>query len=175
MEKRVVVTDIVIVTEKQTEVLSKYKIKKFCAEKLQINIIKTPSNSEKIKGENQDKPSNHRTINNTKLQLVKKKIMPDVGTFCFAKVRGYSEWPAIITSIKNPNHVWLRFFNSNEIACLPLEKIFSLEEGLNFLDKYKSRKTGFVKAVKEMAIALKDIKRQHKSKVDDVLKIYIAY
>lgn len=50
-----------------------------------------------------------------KLQLAKQKIMPEVGNFCFAHVRGYSEWPAIITAIKKPNHVWVKFFNSTEM------------------------------------------------------------
>lgn len=44
MDERVVVTNIEIITAKKTEVLSKYKTKKFCAEKLQINIIKTTQN-----------------------------------------------------------------------------------------------------------------------------------
>lgn len=44
--------------------------------------------------------------------------MPEIGTFCFAKVRGYPEWPAFVTSIKKPNHIWVKFFNSPEVYVL---------------------------------------------------------
>lgn len=34
-----------------------------------------------------------------------------VGDFCFAKVRGYVEWPCYIVSIEH-QHAWVKFFNS---------------------------------------------------------------
>lgn len=35
-------------------------------------------------------------------------------------------------------------------ACVTLEKLYTLDEGIRFLHKYKDRKTGFVKAVKDL-------------------------
>lgn len=70
------------------------------------------------------------------------------------------------------------FFITFYSACLPLDKVYTLEEGIRFLDKYKDRKTGFVKAVREMAVALEEIGNQRKNKnkvLWDVLQIYKNY
>lgn len=37
-----------------------------------------------------------------------------VGELCFAKVKGYCEWPAFVTSV-GKNFVWVKFFNSGEM------------------------------------------------------------
>lgn len=61
-------------------------------------------------------------------------------------------------------------------ACCSIEKIFNLKEGLCFLEKYKNRKTGFVKAVKEMTAVLLQIKRGKKIKeADETLEKYKVF
>lgn len=60
-------------------------------------------------------------------------------------------------------------------ACLPLEKIYTLDEGIGFLEKYKNRKNGFVKAVKDMAAALKLINGEKKRKNVIVQKLLMIY
>lgn len=78
-------------------------------------------------------------------------------------------------NLKLISYVFLIQFYS---ACLPLIKIYTLNEGVRFLEKYKHRKSGFVKAVKEMAVALTEVanKRKYKNKVlCDVLQIYKNY
>lgn len=50
-----------------------------------------------------------------KKQLMKVKVLPKVGDLCYAKVRSYSEWPAIVTKIESSNRVWVKFFNSTQM------------------------------------------------------------
>lgn len=40
------------------------------------------------------------------------KSLPVVGDLCFAKVRGFVEWPAIVKEVYDGG-VWVDFFNSN--------------------------------------------------------------
>lgn len=62
------------------------------------------------------KPSFARpTKSKKKKELVDRNAMPKIGEFIFAKVRGYAEWPATVTEIKAPNHVWVKFFNSTQM------------------------------------------------------------
>lgn len=68
--------------------------------------LKNEANGQKSKSNRQKR---------SKLQLAKQRIMPEVGDFCFAHVRGYSEWPAVVTGIKTPSQVWVKFFNSSEM------------------------------------------------------------
>lgn len=37
-----------------------------------------------------------------------------VGDYCFAKVKGFVEWPGYVVSIEN-QHAWIRFFNSGQL------------------------------------------------------------
>lgn len=46
-------------------------------------------------------------------QIVRAKEVPSIGDLCFAKVRGYAPWPAIVTKIEKPT-VWVKFFNSSQ-------------------------------------------------------------
>lgn len=45
-------------------------------------------------------------LNGTKLQL-------NIGDFCFAKVRGYCEWPAIVVDVDKTT-IEVKFFNSGQ-------------------------------------------------------------
>lgn len=51
-------------------------------------------------------------------KIVRIKPMPVVGDLCFAKVKGFAPWPAVITKIENTGKkiqrtfIWVKFFNS---------------------------------------------------------------
>lgn len=65
-------------------------------------------------------------------------------------------------------------------ACCHIEKVFNLTEGVPFLHKYKDRKTGFVKAVKEMAATMgmmkeKKIRTSTMKTMDKIVQIYKSY
>lgn len=69
----------------------------------------------------------------------------------------------------------------NFSACCHVDKIYGLVEGIRFLDKYKNRKTGFSKAVKEMASVMKNTQsqvrrtRQNNRAIDEMLQPYLSF
>lgn len=105
MADKIYISNITITTSNNSKVLTKKQIAKFCSEKVKISVKKTQATTTKIQP----------TKCNKKLQLVEKKVVPKKGEFVFAKVRGYCEWPAIVTKIEGPNHVCVDFFNSTEM------------------------------------------------------------
>lgn len=105
MADKVFVSSIIITTETEKKILSKDEIERFCAEKLKISVEETQNTPAIVQ----------QTKRKRNLQLAEKKAMPRIGDFVFAKVRGFSEWPAVVTQIKHPNHVWVDFFNSTEM------------------------------------------------------------
>lgn len=66
-------------------------------------------------------------------------------------------------------------------ACCHVDKIFDLTEGMAFLEKYKNRKSGFVKAVKEMTVVMNLTQseipntRRNKNIVDKLMCIIQVY
>lgn len=61
-------------------------------------------------------------------------------------------------------------------ACCSIEKVFNLNEGLRFLEMYKNRKTGFVKAVKEMSLSLLNSKtKKNNEYAADLVEKYTKY
>lgn len=108
-----------------------------------------------------------------KLKLCKTKQAPNVGEFCFAKVRGYAEWPARVESIDG-NHALVTFFNPSTFAKCTFNKIFDLKEGIQFLGKYFNKNKGFTKAAKEMSFVIRDKAQISKAfSANEVVKKYI--
>lgn len=107
-------------------------------------------------------------------QLVRTKEIPAIGDFCFAKVRGYAPWPAVVDKIEKPI-VWVKFFNSNQRYCIfighflfvytaivifysgkcTVNTVTNLDDGYVYINQHKSN-SGFTKAVKEMAFVIKE-------------------
>lgn len=60
---------------------------------------------------------NERELKSSK-KIVRAKSMPVVGDFCFAKIKGFAPWPAVVSKIENTGKhikktiVWVEFFNS---------------------------------------------------------------
>lgn len=50
-------------------------------------------------------------IPNKSRALCVQKMAPKIGDSCFAKVRGYAEWPGICLQVED-GHVWVKFFNA---------------------------------------------------------------
>lgn len=111
------------------------------------------------------------------------KVPLHVGDMCFAKVRGYCEWPALVIGVENmatevkffnSGLTWVRFicsqiFHSDHsfklfwifsATCGPT-KIYDVNEGLRFLVENKC--AGFKKAVREMALTMKKSVGEEKS------------
>lgn len=110
---------------------------------------------------------------NRKLTVGKVKRAPNIGDLCFGKIKGYAEWPAHVDSIEG-NCAWITFFNSDTVGKCSFNKIFDLEEGVRFLDKYVNKHKAFTKAVKEMAFIMRDKMKNSKSLSDNkVIKRYI--
>lgn len=106
MADKVYISNITITTKKEKKVLTKKEIEKFCAERVKISVKETYAKSAINKKQKKSKKN---------LQLAKKNAVPKIGDLVFAKVRGFSDWPAIVKEINEPNHVWVDFFNSTEM------------------------------------------------------------
>lgn len=113
MDKRIKITKIEIVTAEGKKTLTKNEMKKFCEEKIAISIEESVDVTKKLRSGKILVPI--IPPSKKKAQVVLKKKIPEIGDFCFAKVRGYSEWPAVITDIKNSKQFCVKFFNSSEM------------------------------------------------------------
>lgn len=66
-----------------------------------------------------DKSTQSQCVSSTRRNILAKKskkqskLPPIVGDFCFAHVRGYATWPAVVTIIDG-NSAWVEFFNSGQ-------------------------------------------------------------
>lgn len=92
--------------------------------------------------------------------LVKKRAVqrPAIGDICFVKIRGFVEWPAIVMAVAEDGAL-VKFFNakpSEQYGEPKFASIYGLEEGLKFVKQHYPIHKGFTKAVKEMALWLKN-------------------
>lgn len=90
-----------------------------------------------------------------KLAVTKPIWVPVAGDLCFAKVRGYVEWPALVIEA-HVNFAWVRFFGAAEKeqnGKVTFKNIYNIFDGLKFLEKNKKNRQ-LMKAVGEMEYAL---------------------
>ncbi|XP_055306817.1 uncharacterized protein LOC129571073 [Sitodiplosis mosellana] len=117
------------------------------------------------------KPAKSQRSTETAVAPAKKKF--EVGELCFGKVRGFPEWPAIITKIEK-NYALVKFFNSPLSGKCFFGKIFNLEEGLRFL-KLQGKNLQLQKATKEMAFVLREKVREESITLkSEVLSQYLS-
>lgn len=112
-----------------------------------------------------------------KNQVVKQTSMPPaVGDLCYGKIKGYVEWPAVVTDVQK-KFAWVKFFNASmqeQNGKCTFKYIYNLHDGLKFLNKY-NKNVAFITAAKEMALSLRSNMNEGRVQELNMLFVYDEY
>lgn len=92
----------------KVEIIDASKAKLQRVERDDPKVIAAPKAKPQQVNKKRGKQMNKKAIATTSSKTFK------VGELCFAKVRGWKEWPGFVTSL-GENFAWVNFFNSNQV------------------------------------------------------------